>query len=219
VTPGAGITEQETDARTRLREAALEQFGRRGLQATSTRDIIKAAGLRNPSAISYYFGSKARLVDDLIREVNRDQSAIIQQQVALVRDTAAPAPERWCEIAVDAACRLLATERGCLLIRLWADRDDEQPEAVEEFLAGGHPLAGAWRDAVAATFPDLPHDVAIARCVVQLRTLQFLTVRRARGLLGGAVPSPVTETMASRAFLLELSRNILRPPTLLTAEG
>jgi AcrR family transcriptional regulator len=217
MTPGAGITEQETDARTRLREAALEQFGRRGLNATSTRDIIKAAGLRNPSAINYYFGSKARLVDDLIREVNRDQSAIIQQQVALVRDAVAPAPEPWPEIAVDAACGLLATERGCLLIRLWADRDDEQPEAVEEFLGGHHPLAVAWRDAVATTFPELRHEVAIARCVVQLRTLQFLTVRRARGLLSGAAPAPTTDAMASRAFLLELSRNILGGPTAISS--
>jgi AcrR family transcriptional regulator len=209
--PRAATT--ETDARTRLREAALERFGRQGLQAASTRDIIKAAGLRNPSAINYYFGSKARLVEDLIREVNRDQSAIIQQQVALARTSPHPAPERWAEVAVDAATGLLGTERGCLLVSLWADRDEEHPEAVEEFLAGDHPLACAWRDAAAATFPELSPMVATTRSVVLLRTLQYLTVRRARVLLRGASPSTAYGLAADRAFLLELSRNILTGPT------
>ena len=49
----------EPDARTRLREAALDLFGRQGVAATSTREILAAAGMRNPSAISYHFGSKA----------------------------------------------------------------------------------------------------------------------------------------------------------------
>ncbi|MGZ4690196.1 MAG: TetR family transcriptional regulator [Acidimicrobiia bacterium] len=34
----------ESDARTRLREAALDLFGRQGVAATSTREILKAAG-------------------------------------------------------------------------------------------------------------------------------------------------------------------------------
>ena len=207
----AGIA--ETDARTRLREAALERFGRHGIQATSTREIIADAGLRNPSAISYYFGSKARLVEELVGEVNHDQSAIIQQQVALARQSPDPAPDQWAEIAVDAAIGLLETERGCLLVRVWAELDAEHPDAVEEFLGGDHPLAQAWREAVASTFPAIPPLVATARCIVLMRTLQFVTVRRAQRLLHGTARSPLHRAAAGRAFLLELSRNILTGPT------
>jgi AcrR family transcriptional regulator len=201
-----------TDARTRLREAALERFGRNGLAATSTRDIIAAAGLRNPSAISYHYGSKARLVADLLREVNRDQSAIVQQQVAVARDSPDPAPGRWVEVAVDAAVGLLGTERGCLLVRVWADVDEEQPDAVEQFLTGDHGLARAWRDAAAATFPDRAPTIAVARSVVLLRTLQWITVRAARRRLAGAPPSRLHDPIEQRAFLLELGRDIVSGP-------
>jgi AcrR family transcriptional regulator len=213
--PRAGIA--ETDARTRLRDAALERFGRQGLHGTSTREIIADAGLRNPSAISYYFGSKVELIDELVREVNRDRSRIIQQQVALAEASEVPAPEQWVDIAIEAALGMLTSERDCLFVRVWSDRDAESPDAVEVFLAGDHPLAVAWRAAVARTFPDLPLAVSAARCVVLLRTLQFFAVRRARRILEGS-PIPLKPDMdAARVFLRELGTSILTAPTTLTS--
>lgn len=218
--PGAGTAatdgaaaDVETDARTRLREAALQRFGRQGVRGTSTREIIADAGLRNPSAITYYFGSKAGLVEDLVREVNLERSAILQHQVALAEAMATPSPEAWAATAVDAANGMLATERGCLLVRVWAERDESDPDAVETFLAGDHPLATQWRRCVAATFPALPPRVAVARNVVVLRTLQWLTVRRARRSLGTERPRWHLEPAATRPFVFELVLNILTPPT------
>ena len=83
---------ETTDTRSRLREVALDLFGRQGIHETSTRQIIKTAGLKNPSAITYYFGSKANLVEDLTREVNGSRYALLQQHVALA--TAARAARR-----------------------------------------------------------------------------------------------------------------------------
>jgi AcrR family transcriptional regulator len=215
--------EVEVDARTRLREAALECFGRQGVTATSTREIIARAGLRNPSAITYHFGSKAELIEDLVREVNLERSAIIQQQVKLAGGAQVPTPEQWAGTAVEAASTLLSSVRGCLLIRVWAERDDMEPDAVDEFLAGAHPLASAWRGAVATTFPELPPSVAIARNVVVLRTLQWMTVRRARRFLSGDRPTWHLDPATTRPFVLELVLNILTPPTTVTeydlAEG
>ncbi|HEY3722800.1 MAG TPA: TetR family transcriptional regulator [Acidimicrobiia bacterium] len=203
----------EADARTRLREAALQRFGRQGIRGTSTREIIADAGLRNPSAITYYFGSKAQLVEHLVREVNLEQSAIIQQQVALAASVGTPTPEAWAATAVDAANGMLATERSCLLVRVWAERDESNPDAVETFLVSDHPLASRWRSCVATTFSTLPPGVAVARNVVVLRTLQWLTVRRARRSLGTERPPWHLEPAATRAFVLELVLNILTPPT------
>jgi AcrR family transcriptional regulator len=51
-----------SDAKPRLYEAALDLMGRNGIEATSTRQILEVARIKNPSAISYHFGSKAGLV-------------------------------------------------------------------------------------------------------------------------------------------------------------
>jgi AcrR family transcriptional regulator len=209
----AATADVEQDARTRLREAALARIGRQGVHRTSTREIIADAGLRNPSAISYHFGSKAALVEDLIREVNTERSAIIQHQVALAATVERPTPAQWAATAVDSANGMLATERDCLLVRVWAERDELDPDAVEHFLASAHPLAEAWRNAVSATFPDLPPRIAVARNVVVLRTLQWLTVRRARRALSEEQPAWHVDPGATRPFVLELVLNILTPPT------
>jgi AcrR family transcriptional regulator len=213
--PGSAPSE-DLDARSRLLESALQRVGRGGVHGTSTRDIIAGAGLRNPSAITYYFGSKAELVDELIREVNLGQSAIIKKQAALARDGRVPTALDWAAVAVDSANGMLATERGCLLARVWAERDEMAPDSVEEFVASDHDLARAWRRAVTITFPDLPVLVAIARSVVVLRTVQWLTVRRARRLLDGAQPGWTVDPDATRPFVLELALNILTPPTAIT---
>ena len=75
-----------------------------------------------------------------------------------------------------------------------------------------------WRDAVAATFPDLPPVVAIARNVVVIRTLQWITVRRARRLVDGSQHRWHSGVDDLQPFLLELSLNILTGPTTLTDE-
>jgi AcrR family transcriptional regulator len=204
------------DSKSRLREAAIERFGRNGIHATSTREIIKAAGLRNPSAITYYFGSKADLVDDLVREVNGTQSALLQRNVALATGPDPLTPEQWATIGVDFVLDLMSTERGCHLIRVWGEHDDMDPDRVERFLAGSHPLAVEWREAVARTFPELPPIVAIARNVVVIRTLQWITIRRARRIVDASQHRSRSGRADLRPFLLELSMNILTGPTALT---
>ena len=77
----------ETDAKTRLYETALDLMGRNGIAATSTREIIAAAGIRNPSAISYHFGSKAGLVDALAAETQDTIAQTLEEQAQLASGT------------------------------------------------------------------------------------------------------------------------------------
>jgi AcrR family transcriptional regulator len=49
-----------TVTQARLIEVAIDQFGRHGLEAVTTRGVAEAAGVQQ-SAISYHFGSKERL--------------------------------------------------------------------------------------------------------------------------------------------------------------
>ena len=80
----------DDDARTRLREAALDLFGRHGVARTSMRDILSAAGMKNPSAITYHFGSKAELVDDLVKEILNRRDSVLQPQIDLAAREADP---------------------------------------------------------------------------------------------------------------------------------
>jgi AcrR family transcriptional regulator len=207
------------DARTRLREVALDLFGRQGVRDTSTRQILTAAGMRNPSAITYHFGSKAELVDDLVAELIRGEAPVMQLQVALGSLPEPPSALEWVTVAVDSSSRLISTERGCLLARLWWEYDGYlHPGVLEEFLSSGHSLANQWVDALAATFPELPRYVALTRNVTVFRTLEWMIARRAGRLLTGK-PSPalqMTDPAAFHQLMLEVSIGIMTTPTSLT---
>ncbi len=209
-----------SDARVRIRDAALELFGRGGVQGTSTRAILDAAGLRNPSAISYHFGSKAGLVDDLVTEVLAREWPLVQMQVDLVA-CGTPKIEEWAGVAADSAAQLVSTERGCLLARIiWEYDCVLHPDAFEEFLASGHPMAIDWQKAIEVTFPDLPPIVAVGRNLVMIRMVEWLISRRAAKILTGN-PGPalkVTSTEALRGALFELSVALLTAPTTLIAD-
>jgi AcrR family transcriptional regulator len=213
---GVGGQIDGADTKSRLREVALELFGAHGIHATTTRDIIKAAGLRNPSAITYYFGSKAELIEDLTLEVNGNQSALLQRHVALAGQEKPLTPCEWAAIGVDFVVNLMSTERGCNLIRLWGEYDGLDPDRVERFLVSTHPLAEAWRDAVVRTFPDLTPRVAFTRNVIVIRTLQWMTVRRARHLTDHTLTEWQTRIDDLSQLMLETSINILTGPTSMT---
>ncbi len=209
-----------SDAHTRLREVALDLFGRQGVRETSTRQILTAAGMRNPSAITYHFGSKAGLVDDLVAELIHGEAPVLQLQIALATQPNPPSIEEWVAVAVDSSSRLISTERGCLLARLWWEYDGYlRPAVLEEFLASGHPLAESWIAAVSTMFPALPGFVAVARNVTKLRTLEWMIARRAGRLLTGS-PSPalqIDDPEAFRLLMLEVALGIVTAPTSLTA--
>ena len=207
------------DVRTRLREVALDLFGRQGVRDTSTREILAAAGLRNPSAISYHFGSKAELVDELVNELIGGTAPVLQRQIELASGGAPPDVEAWAAVAVDSAVDLVATERGCLLARLWWEYDGYlRPAVLEQFLGSDNPIAVAWADAAASTLPELPRLIALTRNLTMLRTLEWMIARRASRLLTGS-PSPalaIRTPTALRTLLLEVTIGILIQPTALT---
>jgi AcrR family transcriptional regulator len=209
----------DEDARSRIREVALERFGRRGIRDTSTREILKAAGMKNPSAITYHFGSKAKLVENLVSELIESEAPVLQTQIALAAGTEPPTVEQWTSVAVDSATRLVSTERGCLLARLWWDYHNSlYPDVFEAFLGSGSTLATDWFAAVSKTFRDLSPRVAVTRNLIALRTLEWMTVRRASRLLESkATPAMrMDDPETFRRLLLEVSLGILTAPTTLT---
>jgi AcrR family transcriptional regulator len=206
---------EPADTESRLRDVALDLFGRHGVQGTSTRDILKAAGLRNPSAISYHFGSKAGLVEDLVWEIRSRAWPVVELQVDLVKQ-GKPSLEEWVGVAADSAAELVSTERGSLLARiLWEYDCVLAPDAFEEFLGSGDPLARAWQDAIAQTFPHLPRFVAVSRNFLTVHTIEWLLNRTAgRNLNGQRAPAlKVKHPEDLRDVLFEISMALLSAPS------
>jgi AcrR family transcriptional regulator len=215
-----GTTNRGLAARTRIREAALDLFGRQGVQATTTREILEAAGMKNPSAITYHFGSKAGLFDDLASEVITGAWPLIQLQVDLARGRT-PTVEQWVALAADSASALVKTERGCLLARVWWDWEwVVNPDALEDFLASGLPLSIAWQDAIARVFPDSPPMVAVASNIVYVRTIEWIVARRARKVLTGlpATALTMTDVAKMRDGLYDTGIALLTAPTRFTED-
>jgi AcrR family transcriptional regulator len=208
----------ETDARTRLYESALQLMGRHGIAATSTREILAEAGIRNPSAISYHFGSKAGLVEALARELMTGQYPVLGRQVELARRSSPVDIGEWSTIVVDVAVELAASERGCLLARLWWEFDGYlRPDSLEQFVWGDHEIAKQWREAVAVALPHLPPIVGIARNVTAMRTVGWMLHRMA-GMNLENDPFVVYQHTRFRRWLTDVMVTVLSGPTSLTDE-
>jgi AcrR family transcriptional regulator len=168
------------DAKSRLYEAALDLMGRRGIAETSTREILAAAEIKNPSAISYHFGSKAELVEAVAGEFASGQYPILGQQIELVAKVGQPTATEWVQPVIDTAINLVSTERGCLLARIWWEYDGYlSPQSLERFMLGDDELVVQWRAALHQAFPDIAPKVAVARNVTALRTIGWMLARMA----------------------------------------
>ncbi len=168
----------ERDAKARLYEAALELMGRNGISATSTREILAAAGIKNPSAISYHFGSKAGLIEELAVELTGGHYPILGVQTALASGPTKPTAEEWVQPVIDTAIES-GVDRAGLPAGAPVVGIRRLPEAAVAgaFLTGDSSVATAWRDAVARSFPQLPKAIGVARNVTVLRTVGWMVSR------------------------------------------
>lgn len=206
----------EGGARERLYETALQLMGRQGVTATSTREILSATGVKNPSAISYHFGSKAALVNQLAAEVSGGQYPVLVKQTSLAAGSTMPTPAEWIAPVLDASIGLVSTERGCLLARLWWEFDGYlRPQSLERFVTGNSDVATAWRAAVVKTFPHLPPRVGLSRNITVLRTIGWQLSRMAAINLASA-PFAMQSRVHFRLWLEEIAVALLSAPTNLT---
>jgi AcrR family transcriptional regulator len=89
-----GTPSKSEQARLKLLEAGLEQFGQHGPEGASVRAIASAAG-QNVAAISYYFGSKEKFYHAVLEGVissMRFQMADVFAEIEALRQQPKPAP-------------------------------------------------------------------------------------------------------------------------------
>lgn len=110
------------DRREQLLDCALEQFGRRGYEATSTRDIADAAGVTD-GLIYKYFASKEELLEAVLA-----RAAQQLREEPLELPAAATPRETLSLMLVDVAQRMRA---GQLLADLLWEEGRRSPAGIE----------------------------------------------------------------------------------------
>ena len=76
---------EEKNTRLKILKVATKLFAEYGFEGTSTRDICKAANI-NISLISYYFGGKEKLYDEIISDSVRKQNEFMERFIDINAD-------------------------------------------------------------------------------------------------------------------------------------
>lgn len=156
-------TQQQT--RKALLQSAQRLIAERGLGTVSVKDITRAAGARNPSAVHYHFGN----VESLIKEVFAQRYRAIEQERALrLAKVNEVDPERRLVALMAAAIApfLEASfdEEGRLYVRFCLQFSSDPRfnllELIGEF---GMPSLVSLRAQMAECLPNIPDNVLNAR--------------------------------------------------------
>lgn len=153
------------DTRTALLQSAQRLIAERGLGTVSVRDITRAAGARNPSAVHYHFGN----VEALIKEVFIQRYRAIEAERALRLakvDEADPARRLVALLAAAIApfTESCFDEEGRSYVRFCLQfSSDPRFNLLELVTEYGMPSLISLRAQVAECLPDIPHGVLNAR--------------------------------------------------------
>lgn len=154
-----------SDTRTALLQSAQRLIAERGLGTVSVKDITRAAGARNPSAVHYHFGNLEALIKEVFIQRYRaieearalrlskvDEADVARRLVALIAAAIGP----FMECCLDEEGRLYV--RFCL--QFSSDPRFNLLELVTEY---GMPSLISLRAQVVECVPDIPENVVNAR--------------------------------------------------------
>jgi AcrR family transcriptional regulator len=154
-----------SDTRTALLRSAKRLIAEKGLGTVSVKDITRAAGARNPSAVHYHFGN----LETLIKEVFIQRYRAIEAERALrIAEVDEPDPARRLVALMAAAiapfmdCCL--DEEGRLYVRFCLQfSSDPRFNLFELVTEYGMPSLLLLRAQVVECVPDIPENAVNAR--------------------------------------------------------
>ncbi|MEQ8745401.1 TetR family transcriptional regulator [Pyruvatibacter sp.] len=205
------------NTKTKLIRAAERLFAENGLGAVSVRDITRAAGARNESALHYHFGSKEALIRavfaDRIRAIDDQRLAIIASHdeigtrgdvTSLMQAAIAP----MLDACAEEGGRLYAT----FLMQIAADPRFDVDKLIADFAPDG---VREVRDRLAPVLGHLPRATRNAR-MRRLPTLCItLMADYARDITAGEAAPPqwaIDEAAACLAGFLTAEPGLTAEP-------
>ena len=138
------------DTRERLIAAAEELFGANGIEAVSLREIVRAAGARNTTALQYHFGDRAGLVRAVLERHHLDVDT--RRHALLDAYEADGEPDLWAlarALVQPLAAKLAEPEGGAAYLQIMAELDEPsatgaRPRGVRRPRRQHVPVARAW---------------------------------------------------------------------------
>ncbi|TQF02334.1 TetR/AcrR family transcriptional regulator [Kitasatospora acidiphila] len=110
-------TTGRSDTREKLLHAAEQLFATQGVDGAQTRDIVRLAGQANPSAVQYHFGSRAGLLDEIMKARQERTERVLAQRLPELAGLALPELLR---ALIDAEATELRTADGRHALRISA---------------------------------------------------------------------------------------------------
>lgn len=155
------------DARRKLVDAARDLFAERGVEGASLRQITRAAGQGNTSALQYHFGDRAALLRAVL-EPHRLQ--VDARRAALLDALEARGDFGMRELAgalVRPSAAMLEVEGGKAYLRIVAEvvRD---PRRFGPLGDHAEPSLGRWRNAVTTLMPESTSPLHRRYAAIQL---------------------------------------------------
>ncbi|MCY3576819.1 MAG: helix-turn-helix domain containing protein [bacterium] len=186
-------------------------FAERGVDAVTVRDVVKAAGQRNSSAVQYHFGNKAGLLEAIL---DPHQARLDARRAEMLDELGErPALDELIEIFVRPLASLLENESGRHYIRIRAQlvstaRLPSDSDLMRDVLAGAsggeaayEPRPGIRR--VAQALVDLVDDTVMPDLGHRLELTAVLLLH---GLADFAQRHPDATAAEREAFTSVLTR-------------
>ena len=205
------------ETRARLLAEAEGQFAEVGIWQAAMGDIVRAAGQRNASALTYHFGSREGVLDAILAEHGNPIDAHRGEMLSMVHlDPDAPADIRSLVSAlVRPMTTVLADSRGRRYVRIVAQLSDRFPawQEVPEGVDQAHLTDALVRLEARADGPDA--SIRTARLGARIRLMTSSLAARAVVLDSGTTP-----TLDDRAYegdLIDVLVGVLTAPSTLAA--
>jgi len=193
------------DTRDRLITAAEELFAANGIQAVSLREIVRASGARNTTALQYHFGDRAGLMRAVLEKHHLDVDT--RRHAMLDAYEADGEPDLWAlagALVQPLAAKLADPHGGSAYLQILAELMNSPQPALDgaAFDDPGDSML-RWRVAVAPLLSD--DAIRLHRRFVALR---FAVVELARR----ADSAPHTDDHLFISHLIDLVAALLAAP-------
>ncbi len=168
------------ETRAQLIRAGERLFAERGIEVVSLREITRAAGQRNATALQYHFEDRRGLLRAILAKHNLDVDAERHTMLDELEEASSVSAREWVQaLVMPAAAKLADRDGGRDFLRISAElMNRPAPKFNRRALEDVRSSVNRWRRLIAPLMPELSVD-RLHRRFTALRIMYFELARRA----------------------------------------